>query len=178
MLREERDRKERTCEEKRRRLAVLDGDNPDEVILRKKRENEFSKKKAQFEENRRQKHVKIVSKLLKEQKLKKRSEKITSKAHWQGRWPSEPTRARHQENLGREKTHKHGESDSVQVDDGANPIISGEDEKQGPGGESSDDDNGDGGVSGEEETQGGGSDQILTEPEIKGLWNRQIGTCN
>ena len=163
-----------------RTQAVLCGDNPDEVMLRRKREKEESKRRSEFEEKRREKHLEIVTKLLEEEKMKKRSEKMAEVAHWQGRWPPEVA---HQsvtkQREGEQKTKLRGLKKSKQMknDEGENPVISSNNEAV-PGMErevvESSDESNDG--RGEGERGERDDDDSLAQPEIKGLWSLQTET--
>lgn len=183
LLKNERDRRERSHILEERRRAVLEGKNPDEVLLRKKREKEFSKRKAEFEENRRQKHVEIVSKLLKEETQKRKNERLASKLHWQGRWSMEGDRQTRRRREVCEMTHKFERGEKFFEGERGTPVISGNDEIGGErcsdeGGSDSGDGessaSGDGGASGDS----GGErvrdvielDEMLAKPEINGLW--------
>lgn len=180
MLQEERNKKIRQREQQLRTQAVLRGDNPDEVMLRKKREKEESKKRSEFEEKRREKHLEIVTKLLEEEKMKKRSEKMAEVAHWQGRWPPEVAQQSvTKQREGEQKTKLRGLKKSKQMknDEGENPVISSNNEAV-PGMdrevvESADESN-DG--RGEGERGERDDDDSLAQPEIKGLWSFQTET--
>ena len=172
LLREERNKKRKVCEEQLRNQALREGRDPDEMMLRRKREGEESKKWAEFEKNRRRRHVEIVSRLIEEEKMKKKSEKMAEKAHWQGRWSQDEThrtRDSEIENHTRPRfvSDKPGKSGG---DKGVNPVISGTDEVDRNVGSSSDDDDNDVAefVSGEGEIGVGDS---LARPEIDGLWS-------
>ena len=178
MLKEERDCRERSREIEERRRAALDGENPDEVLLRKKREKELAEKKAEFEEKRRQKHVEIVSKLLEEQEHKKKSERLASKPHWEGRWPLEGEQQM-KTIPGKlpQKTHGFKRSSRFRESEGVNPVISANNDTCGEG------DIGDGGSDSDGSGASGAKcdgvradkdvDEVLTKPEIDGLWNQK-----
>ena len=172
LLREERNKKRKVCEEQLRNQALREGRDPDEMMLRRKREGEESKKWAEFEKNRRRRHVEIVSRLIEEEKMKKKSEKMAEKAHWQSRWSQDEThrtRDSEIENHTRPRfvSDKPGKSGG---DKGVNPVISGTDEVDRSVDSSSDDDVADVAefVSGEGEIGVGDS---LARPEIDGLWS-------
>ena len=172
LLREERNKKRKVCEEQLRNQALREGRDPDEMMLRRKREGEESKKWVEFEKNRRRRHVEIVSRLIEEENMKKKSEKMAEKAHWQGRWSQDEThrtRDSEIENHTRPRfvSDKPGKSGG---DKGVNPVISGTDEVDRSVDSSSDDDVADVAefVSGEEEIGVGDS---LARPEIDGLWS-------
>ena len=182
MLREERNRCEKSLEEEQRRQALLNGENPDEVVLSEKRTKEFEKKKAEFEEGRKQRHLEIVSKLLEEQKLKRRSEKLASKPHWKSRWqvegPTPPSKMRASEFMRRKKRKsKEGTSMlSPPRNDGVNPLISGDEVADGIGGEyeSSTGESDDGEVGGVRGSKAGDRSKTLAKPEIDGLWSQKL----
>lgn len=157
--------KERAREAEQRKQAMLDGYNPDEVVLREKREREFTDKKTEFDSNQRQKHLEIVSKLLEEDKLKKKTEKIAAKAHWQGRWPldgaqqpemksshSQRRRTRQRLRINDNKAAVHGCSEEVSesVHEEDVPDI----------------------AESEKVVKGLDCDEGLDRPEIDGLWNK------
>ena len=169
LLEEERQRKKRLRQEHLRMEAALRGDDPDEAMLRQTREREISKKRAEFEENRRQRHLEIVAKLLEEETVKKKGCKMAEKAHWKGRWPRESgTRQRERsQQRGAVKT-RHAEGDG-----GVNPVISDRegvierDDKRDFG--SSSEDEGCDGDEGERRERDF-DDETLAQPEIDGLW--------
>ena len=172
LLRDERNKKRKVHEEQLRNQALREGRDPDEMMLRRKREGEESEKWAEFEKNRRRRHVEIVSRLIEEENMKKKSEKMAEKAHWQGRWSQDEThrtRDSEIENHTRPRfvSDKPGKSGG---DKGVNPVISGTDEVDRSVDSSSDDDDDDVAefVSGEGEIGVGDS---LARPEIDGLWS-------
>lgn len=183
VLRGERDQRERVLEKEQRKQAVLDGENPDEVLLRKKRAKEFSKKKAEFEENRKQNHLEIVAKLLDEQKLKKRTEILASKSHWKGRWPLDGARqsdeVRQNEHV-RKRKNKFQQRNTVHSPlggDGDNPLIGANQTGKEEGGgnlESSDEEvHVHVGLMRECDIASSDFDETLTKPEIDGLWSQE-----
>ena len=177
MLREKKNRKEKVREEEQRRQAVLNGDNPDEVLLREKRAREFTKRKTDFEENRKQRHLEIVARLLEEEKVKKRSERLAAKDHWKGRWLVAGEKSESKLRKGRSGSKKmlrnmHNPSEN----EGVNPLISGDETGEGEGGEgceSSEECDGGEGVKGEQVIDVRDLDEVLAKPEIDGLWSQR-----
>ena len=164
-----------------RAQAIARGENPDEVMLRRQREKEESRKRAKFEEKRREKHMEIVTQLLEEDKMKSRSEKKVGRADWQGHWPHDAT---HQ-SVTRKRGEKHREKNlhgintkHTEKDEGENPVISGNDEAvyERGGGETTSDESDDDDNEGEGGRGEGASSETLAQPEINGLWNLHSGT--
>ena len=85
MLRNEESKKLKEEERKERERIVAEGGNPEEVFLMRKRASQFEKEKKEFKEKQNQRQMEIVSKLLEEEKLQKRLEKVQSKSHWHSR---------------------------------------------------------------------------------------------
>ena len=184
MLREVKDRREKACEEERRRQAVLDSKNPDEVVLQEMRAREFTRKKADFEENRKQRQLEIVAKLLEEEKAKKKKEKLASKDHWKGRWlvaggEKAESKQREFERRSIERLQKDHNVQNRSGEDGANPLISGSETGEGVGGqecESPEESGGHEGVKNEQviDIKTGDLDEVLAKPEIDGLWSQRV----
>ena len=179
LLKNERDRKKRSEEESLREKALMRGEDPNEAILRRKREMDESKKRTKFEKNRRKRHVEIVSRLLQEEKARKRSEKMAAKPHWQGRWTLEGAqqiRSGQRESHHRPKPHqgfKNVEEDILLGEEDGNPTISGNEADPEGNLNSSDDDENKIECEGGNEGEGEGRElgETLAEPEINGLWS-------
>ena len=180
MLKGERDRKEKALKDEERRQAVVLGENPDEVLLRKKRDKEFAEKRAEFEDNRKSRHLEIVSKLLEERKVKERAEKLASKSHWKGRWPIGVQQPKDvvevkQKDGGRRNGRQYGEdaghpSFSAGDNEGVDPLISAPEDTREGDFESSDE----GEVMEEKFLHYSDSfDKTLAKPEIDGLWSKK-----
>ena len=181
MLKQERNRKERVLEAVERRQAQEEGENPDEVLLRKKRVKEFEKKREEFEAARKQRHLEIVASLLEERKVRERAEKVASKAHWKGRWPpgrlESETIFRDKGMKGVRSKNRKKQRTSSGGSAGVAPVIS-SDNTAGvqPGRDRVESES-----SEEEEEQGleeGGwrsdeKEEALVRPEIEGLWERR-----
>jgi hypothetical protein len=74
-----------------RQKAIEEGLNPDEVILKRRRMQNFVKEKELFEKRQLKNKVAIVDKLLREQKDAKRKEKMHQQPHWQDKWLQQDT---------------------------------------------------------------------------------------
>ena len=85
MLRNEESKKLKEEERRERERILAEGGNPEEVFLMRKRASQFEKEKKDFKEKQNQRQLEIVSKLLEEEKLQKRLEKVQSKSHWHSR---------------------------------------------------------------------------------------------
>ena len=85
MLRNEGSKKRKEEERRERERIIAEGGNPEEVFLMRKRASQFEKEKKEFKEKQNQRQLEIVSKLLEEEKLQKRLEKVQSKSHWHSR---------------------------------------------------------------------------------------------
>ena len=85
MLRNEENKKVKEEERRERERILAEGGNPEEVFLMRKRANQFEKEKKDFKEKQNQRQLEIVSKLLEEEKLQKRLERVQSKSHWHSR---------------------------------------------------------------------------------------------
>ena len=183
LLQEERNKKTRLREERLRTQAATQGDNPDEVMLRRKREREESRKRAEFEEKRREKHLEIVARLLEEEKMKTRSEKRAEKAHWQGRWPHDATQQNGtRKREGECKAKLRGlKTKETEDNEGVHPAISSNDEAVlERGGEEvveSSCDEYDGDEREGERREGEASGETLAQPEINGLWSLHSETA-
>ena len=181
-MQEERNKKTRLREERLRTQAATQGHNPDEVMLRRKREREESRKRARFEEKRREKHLEIVARLLEEDKMKSRSEKMGEKAHWQG--PHDATQQNGMRKREGERKAKLRGLNTKQTEDnneGAHPAISSNDEAvlERGGGEvvESSSDEYDGDEREGERGEGEASGETLAQPEINGLWSLHSETA-
>ena len=181
MLKGERDHKEKALKDEERRQAVLLGENPDEVLLRKKRDKEFAEKRAEFEDNRKQRHLEIVSKLLEERKVKERAEKLALKSHWKGRWPigvqqpKDVVEVKQKDGGKRRNGRQYGEdaerpSFSTGDNEGVDPLITAPEDAREGDFESSDE-----GETMEEKVihYSGSFDETLAKPEIDGLWSKK-----
>ena len=85
MLRNEEGKKVKEEERRERERILAEGGNPEEVFLMRKRASQFEKEKKKFKEKQNQRQLDIVSRLLEEEKLQKRLEKVQSKSHWHSR---------------------------------------------------------------------------------------------
>ena len=85
MLRNEESKKVKEEERREREMILAEGGNPEEVLLMRKRASQFEKEKKDFKEKQNQRQLEIVSKLLEEEKLQKRLERVQSKSHWHSR---------------------------------------------------------------------------------------------
>ena len=85
MLRNEESKKLKEEERRERERILAEGGNPEEVFLMRKRASQFEKEKKEFKGKQNQRQLEIVSKLLEEEKLQKRLEKVQSKSHWHSR---------------------------------------------------------------------------------------------
>ena len=181
MLREKKNRREKAREEEQRRQAVLNGENPDEVLLREKRAREFTKRKTDFEENRKQRHLEIVARLLEEEKVKKRNERLASKDHWKGRWlvagaEKSESKLRKGRSGSKKLRHKGHNMQNPSENEGVNPLFSGNETGEREGGEgceSSEECDAGEGVKGEQVINVRDLDEVLAKPEIDGLWSQR-----
>ena len=85
MLRNEENKRLKDEERRERERIIAEGGNPEEVSLMRKRASQFEKEKKGFKEKQNQRQLEIVSKLIEEEKLQKRLEKVQSKSHWHSR---------------------------------------------------------------------------------------------
>ena len=85
MLRNEENKKVKEEERRERERILAEGGNPEEVFLMRKRATQFEKQKKNFKEKQNQRQLEIVSKLIEEERLQKRLEKVQSKSHWHSR---------------------------------------------------------------------------------------------
>lgn len=85
MLRNEESKKVKEEERRERERILAEGGNPEEVFLMRKRASQFEKDKKEFKDKQNQRQLEIVSKLLEEEKLQKRLERVQSKSHWHSR---------------------------------------------------------------------------------------------
>ena len=85
MLRNEENKKLKEQERRERERILAEGGNLEEVFLMRKRATQFEKQKKNFKEKQNQRQLEIVSKLIEEEKLQKRLEKVQSKSHWHSR---------------------------------------------------------------------------------------------
>ena len=180
MLKQERDRKERELEEAERKQALREGENPDEVILRKKRLKEFEKKREEFEAARKQRHLEIVAGLLEERKVRERAEKVASKAHWKGRWPpggqESETIFREEGKGGGRNRNRKTQKTSSDGSTGVAPVISSDNTASvQPGRERVESESSEEEEEGLEERGQGVEDveEVMVGPEIEGLWERR-----
>lgn len=111
LLEKERQRKIAQVEEEERMHTIKIGDNPDEVILRRKQMKHFENEKQKFEQKQKKSQLSIVSRLVEEEKIKKREETRLGQSHWQSQIDTTPTK---QVNNHWRKKKKHRTSDSSQ----------------------------------------------------------------
>ena len=159
--------------ETERERIITAGGNPDEVFLRQKRLAEFEKSREDFKKKQQQRQLKIVSQLLEEEKVKKRMDKLYSKPHWSERQEAThpmKTAAQRTKRLKRQTKNKPIRSHNDDV------IIRESEYQTGTQGgeiESSDED-----VPVRQEEKGITltplNDDVLAEPEIRGLWEEPL----
>ena len=85
MLVRERGKRQNQQDTEERDRILAGGGNPDEVFLKRKRVEDFEKKREEFNQQERERQVEIVSRLLVESKVRKRVERQLGKAHWHNR---------------------------------------------------------------------------------------------
>ena len=114
-----------------------------------------------------------MSKLLEEEKIKRRTEQLASKSHWKGRWPCEGTQQSHVRAKGvGQRRQKSSQQSSIVNDlhgnDEENPVISEGERRENL--ESSSEDEA---VLDEREIDEKDFDETLAKPEIDGLWSQR-----
>lgn len=165
MLKREKEKKKKKQDDAEREKIIASGGNPDEVFLRRKRLAEFEKSREDFKKRQEQRQLEIVSQLLEEDKVKKRMEKLYSKPHWHERQElPHPTKRKTGKRLGRKSKARlavsHDEDDTIGVlDEPDKGEGVGSSDEEAPGHQDDD------GI-----TLTPLHDEVLAEPEIRGLW--------
>ena len=85
MLVTEKQRKQKRAEVAERERIFTEGGNPDEELLKKRRIEEFARSKELYENKQRERQLEIVSQLLEEGKMERKTERKIAKAHWHNR---------------------------------------------------------------------------------------------